>query len=106
MADDTAFDILNPFQTINIPIADWADGIKAWAISNRENIQPLKDALNWLITNIEQSLQGVPPVIMLVILGLLAWQMAGRRVGILVVACMIALGLLVVLTHLQFPLNI
>ena len=47
-----------------------------------------------MINNIEDGLQAVPPVIMLVIVGLLAWQMAGRRVAIIVVACMICMGLL------------
>ena len=35
---DTAFDWLNPFASVDLGIATWADGIKQWAISNRELI--------------------------------------------------------------------
>lgn len=88
------FDILDPFKSVHLPFAEWADGIKGWAISNRSAVQPVKDQLNWMISGIESWLQSVPPVIMLIILGLLAWQMAGRRVALIVVAAMIFLGLL------------
>ena len=94
MAKSEKFDFLNPFQSVNLPLADWADGIKAWAISNREDIQPIKNQLNSMINGIEDGLLAIPPVIMLLIFGLLAWQMAGRRVGIIVIICLICLGLL------------
>ena len=39
---DQGFDWLNPFASIDLGIATWADGIKHWAISHREMIQPIK----------------------------------------------------------------
>jgi hypothetical protein len=45
-----------------------------------------------MITGIER-LQAVPPLIMLVILVLIAWQAAGRRAAIVVAVCLVALGL-------------
>ena len=88
------FDWLNPFASIDLGIGTWADGIKGWAISNRDLIQPLKHFFDGVIIRIEAALQAVPPVIMLVLLTLIAWQAAGRRVAILVGCCLIALGLL------------
>lgn len=94
MADTPAFSLLNPFATIDLNIDGQADGIKQWAISNRSAIQPIKNFFDGMITGIESALQAVPPTIMLVLVVLLAWQAAGRRVAILVAACLIALGLL------------
>ena len=91
---DKTFDWLNPFASIDLGIGKWADGIKGWAMSNRSVIQPLKNFFDGVITGIEHGLHSVPPVIMLVILVLIAWQAAGRRVAILVFFCLMILGLL------------
>ncbi len=94
MADETTFDWLNPFASIDLGIGAWADGIKQWAISNREMIQPIKRFFESVIVGIEGALQSVPPLVMLVLLTLIAWQAAGRRTAILVAVCLVLLGLL------------
>ena len=38
---DKEFDWLNPFASIDLQIGERADGIKDWAIHNRELIQPI-----------------------------------------------------------------
>lgn len=93
MADKT-FDILNPFASVDLGISKHADGIKQWAISNRDLIQPTKRFLESMIVKVEAALQAVPPVVMLVILVLIAWQAAGRRVAIVVFFCLLILGFL------------
>lgn len=92
--EDEGFDWLNPFASIDLGIGTWADGIKDWAISNRSLLQPPKAFFEAVIVRIESALQAVPPMVMLLILALIAWQTAGRRVGILVAVCLFALGLL------------
>ena len=46
MADQTTFNLLDPFSSVDLGIADMADGVKQWAISNREIIQPIKNFFN------------------------------------------------------------
>ena len=91
---DKTFDWLNPFASIDLGISAHADGIKAWAIANRQVLQPMKNFFNDVIVSIEAALQAVPPMVMLVILVLIAWQAAGRRTAVLVGVCLIVLGLL------------
>ncbi|WP_236019343.1 ABC transporter permease [Fuscibacter oryzae] len=91
---DTSFDWLNPFASIDLGIASWADGIKQWAISHREMIQPIKRFFESVIVGIEGALHAVPPLVMLVIVALIAWQAAGRRAAIVVGCCLLVLGLL------------
>ena len=91
---DTSFDWLNPFAAIDLDIAGRTDGIKDWAISHREQIQPIKRFFDSIIIGIDKGLNAVPPLVMLVILVLVAWQLAGRRVAYVVAACLCILGLL------------
>lgn len=94
MADTEELDLLDPFSGVDLGIADWADGIKGWASANRDTIQPIKRALNDVINTVEGALQAVPPLIMILIIALIAWQTSGRRVAIIVTAALIGLGLL------------
>ncbi len=93
MAEDKSMNILNPFKSIDFGIADWADGIKTWATENRDVVQPIKWFVNDLIVGVESVMQAIPPVAMLGIIGLIAWQAAGLRVAAFVSICLILLGL-------------
>jgi glycine betaine/proline transport system permease protein len=94
MATETPFDWLNPFAAVDLNIGDRADGIKQWAIANRDSIQPIKRFLETIIVKVDETLQAVPPLVMLAILVLLAWQAAGRRVAGIVFTCLMILGFL------------
>jgi glycine betaine/proline transport system permease protein len=91
---ESTFNWLNPFASVNLNIGEWADGIKDWAMANRAAIQPVKIFFEGVITRIEAALQAVPPLVMLIIMVLIAWQAAGRRVALLVFACLTVLGFL------------
>lgn len=93
MADE-GMNWLNPFQSIDLGIGAWADGIKQWAIANRALTQPIKRFFESVIVQIEGTLQAIPPLVMLVVLVLIAWQTAGRRAALVVGACLMILGLL------------
>lgn len=88
------FNWLNPFASVDLNIAGRTDGIKQWAISHREQIQPIKRFFDNIIIGIDDALNAMPPTIMLVLLVLIAWQLAGRRVAWIVAACLTVLGLL------------
>ncbi len=91
---ENSFNWLNPFVSVDLGISAWADGIKQWAMSNREMIQPIKRFFDGVIVGIENALQAVPPVLMIVLIGLIAWQTAGRRAAWGVLACLAILGFL------------
>ncbi len=94
MAEDKSFNLLDPFTSIDLDIDGRTDGIKQWAISNREAIQPIKSFFDAMISGIEATLQAVPPLVMLVLVVLIAWQAAGRRVAVIVAVCLVGLGFL------------
>ena len=94
MNEDLTFNFLDPFSSIDFGIADNADGIKQWAIANRAIIQPIKSVFNEMIVAIDTALHAVPPLVMLILIALIAWQAAGARTALLVGACLVGLGLL------------
>ena len=89
-----SFDFLNPFDSISFPIEDWADGVKQWSFENRELFRPMREPLDWMINNIEAVLQNTPQTIVLLVIGLFAWQAAGWRVGGGVVGVLAAMGVM------------
>ena len=92
MAEKESFNLLNPFKSVDLGIADWADGIKTWAAENREVVQPVKWFVNDVIVAVEGIMQAIPPVAMLGIIFVLAWQAAGIRVAVFVATCLVFLG--------------
>ena len=92
MAEKESFNLLNPFKSVDLGIADWADGIKTWAAENREVVQPVKWFVNDVIVAVEGIMQAIPPVAMLGIIFVLAWQAAGIRVAVFVASCLVFLG--------------
>ena len=92
--DSNSFNLLDPFSQLDFGIADWADGIKQWATDNRGTIQPIKRSLNDGINSVEAALHAVSPVVMIILLTLLAWQLSGRRVAVIVCSALVVLGLL------------
>ncbi len=94
MADENSFDWLNPFVSVDLDLANRSDGIKQWAIENREAIQPFKIFLDGLIQSIERAFLATPPLVMLALIVLIAWQAAGRRTAIYVAIALTVLGFL------------
>lgn len=94
MADEKSFDWLNPFVSVDLDLAARSDGIKQWAIENREAIQPFKIFLDGLIQSIERAFLATPPLVMLAVIVLIAWQAAGRRTAIYVAIALTVLGFL------------
>ena len=94
MDEEPGFNILEPFDWLTIPLADWADGIKTWAIQNRALFQTIREPLDTLVNGIESTLLAVPTLIMLIIIAVIAWQAAGRRVAITVAALLLFMGTL------------
>ncbi len=86
--------LLNPFETYHFDLEEWAGGIKEWSFENRELFRPLREPLDWMINNIEDGLQASPQTAVIAAVGLIAWQVAGWRVGLGAVVLLIAMGLL------------
>ncbi|NEV61298.1 glycine betaine/L-proline ABC transporter permease ProW [Thiorhodococcus minor] len=92
---DTGLDLVHPFQDAVIPVGTWVDQGLDWLVENfRSVFQAIRWPIDATLTNIESALLSVPDILMLVIIGLLAWQAGGRALAIGSVISMALVGLI------------
>lgn len=82
----------DPFAHEWIPLQDWVETFVSWLVLHfRPVFSAIKTPIDTTLQTIESMLQSVSPLIMVLLFGLLAWQLVGKRLGL-----MTALGLLFV----------
>ena len=87
--------LLNLFECGKIPLELWvSDGLR-WLVDNyRPFFQAMKWPVDQVLRNFEWALGSVPPTLMLTIFALAAWQIAGIRLMLGVVASLFLVGFL------------
>lgn len=94
-APEHTFNPLDPFERSIIPLEDWVEQGLDWLVDNfRFVFQAIRQPIDWVLTGIEGALLGTPSIIMLAIIGLLAWQAAGPRLGIGATISFVFVGLI------------
>ncbi len=94
-AKEETFDILNPFHQAVVPLDTWVEAFLEWLVDGyRDVFQLIRAPVDWVLTNIQVGLETVPAPIMLVLIGLLAWQAAGWRLGLGAVLSFTFIGLI------------
>ena len=87
--------LLNLFECGKIPLELWvSDGLR-WLVDNyRPFFQAMKWPVDQVLRNFEWALGSVPPTLMLIVFALAAWQIAGVRLMLGVVASLLLVGFL------------
>jgi len=81
--DTGGFDWMHPFAHTHIPLDTWVEHGLEWLVSNfRPVFQAVRVPIDTTLHAIEASLQSMPPLLLIVIISLIAWQVAGRRLSI------------------------
>ncbi|MBZ8133711.1 glycine betaine/L-proline ABC transporter permease ProW [Afifella sp. IM 167] len=94
-APENHFNILHPFDFTIIPLNDWVETFLDWVVLHfRPLFQAVRLPIDWVLTSIQSTLLGVPALVMILLLGLLAWQAAGPRLGIGALAALTFIGLI------------
>lgn len=84
---------LNPFEFYTIPLDDWINQAIAFIVDNfRPLFQVIRTPVSWVLEGIQEGLLAIPPLILLLLLGLLAWQLAGWKIGLFSFLSLIGLG--------------
>ena len=87
--------ILNPFELYNLPLDDWISNAINFLVDNfRPLFQAIGVPISWMLEGIESAFLATPPIIFLLIIGLIAWQLAGRAIGIYSVIALTLIGLI------------
>ena len=94
-AEGQSFDILHPFREALIPLEAWVEAVLDFVVAN---FRPVFQAIRWpvdgVLSTIEAGLLSVPALVMVALIGLLAWQAAGPRLGFGAVVSFVLIGLI------------
>jgi len=90
-----AFDPWHPFNEAVIPLDQWVNTSLDAVVSNlRPAFQAVRAPVDAMLGTIESALLAVPPPIMLLIIGLLAWRAGGWRLALGSVLSFVFIGLI------------
>ena len=93
MDTDTPFTLADPFADTLIPLQDWVETFVSWVVGNfRPFFSLIKAPIDAALQAVDVAFNAVPPLMMVALLGLLAWQLSGRKVGIWTIIGMFVLG--------------
>ncbi|WP_423457426.1 glycine betaine/L-proline ABC transporter permease ProW [Ottowia sp. VDI28] len=79
----------------SLPVQDWINQGLNWFVGHfRPAFQALRQPVDALLGGVEAALQYPPTLVMIGILSLLAWQLAGARMAIATLVSLMVIGLL------------
>lgn len=88
-----AFDWAQPFDGAVIPLDEWVDSGLTWTVDNfRPAFQAVRVPIDATLNGIEHGLLAVPPLLMIALIGLIAWQASGRRLAFGTVLSLLVIG--------------
>ncbi|HEY9615021.1 glycine betaine/L-proline ABC transporter substrate-binding protein ProX [Allocoleopsis sp.] len=75
--------LLNPFQLYTIPLDKWITAVINFLVDNfRPLFQTIRIPISWVLKEVRGLLLAIPPLISLLLVGFMTWQVAGKGVGI------------------------
>ncbi|WP_085725119.1 glycine betaine/L-proline ABC transporter permease ProW [Pseudomonas sp. R37(2017)] len=89
------FNFLDPFQSLNIPLGSWVETALKYLVHNfREVFRSIRWPVDQVLDGVQWGLLSVPPLVFIIIAGLISWQIGGKRIAIFSVATLTGLGLI------------
>jgi len=89
------FSWLHPFKDAVIPLDHWIEAALEWLVLHgRPIFQAIRVPIDFILTSFQTALTVTPAPIMLIILFLIAWQLAGPKMGIGTLLSLIFVGLI------------
>jgi glycine betaine/proline transport system permease protein len=87
--------LLNPFQFLRLPVGTWVESFIEWLVSNfREVFQAIRWPIDQTLGALEGAIQAVPPIVVLIVVWLVGWQIAGIRTTIFALLALVAIGVM------------
>ncbi|WP_427983678.1 glycine betaine/L-proline ABC transporter permease ProW [Agarivorans sp.] len=89
------FDWMDPFREAVVPFDQWVETALNWLVEHgRPIFQAIRVPIDITLRSFETALVSTPAPIMLLILFLIAWQLAGRKMGIAAFCSLVTIGLI------------
>ena len=89
------FSLADPFAEKLIPFDTWVEDGLDWLVGNfRDVFQAIRVPVDITLTSMEAFLQSLNPWVILIFFTFFAWQMGGRKLGILSAVSLLVIGFL------------
>jgi glycine betaine/proline transport system permease protein len=106
-APEGGFDWAHPFDEAQIPLDVWVEQGLEWLVTNfRPVFQSIRLPIDATLKAVESSLQAMPALLLIVLLSLIAWQVAGRRLAIGTLLSLASIGLIGAWTEAMITLSL
>lgn len=80
---ETSFSLANPFEHELIPLEGWVETFIDWLVGNfRPFFSMIKAPVDATLQAVDVAFNAVPPLLMIMLFALLAWQLSGRKVAL------------------------
>lgn len=90
-----SIDWTHPFKDAVIPFDHWVETALNWLVEHgRPVFQAIRVPIDFILTSFQTALVSTPSIIMIAILVLIAWQLAGRKMGISTLISLTIIGLI------------
>ena len=87
--------ILNPFELYTLPLDDWIGIAVDFFVDHfRPLFQAIRSPVELILNFIESRFLSIPPLILILALGLITWQIGGRAIAIYTILTLTLIGLL------------
>lgn len=89
------FSLLEPFAREWIPLNNWVDEAISWAVPQlRPIFTAIRAPIEWILAAVEAGMSSLPPLLLIVLFALLAWQLAGKKLAVGTAIGLVFLGLI------------
>jgi glycine betaine/proline transport system permease protein len=86
-------DLLDPSKWLHVPVGEWVAGLVQWIVTNfRYIFQDIKLPIDFILSGFVAGLHDCPPLIFIVSVFLLAWQVANIRTAAFVAFALFAVA--------------
>lgn len=90
---ETTFSLVEPFNEAWIPLDAWIETLVNWIVANfRPFFTAIKAPIDTTLSTVDVAFNAVPPLLMIALIALLAWQLAGKKTGLGALAGLFLLG--------------
>jgi glycine betaine/proline transport system permease protein len=87
--------LLDPFQVLQLPVGTWVENLINWLVANFRHIfMAIRWPVDKTLDALQSTLLATPPMIILLIVWLVGWQMVGMRITAFVLLTLAGIGVI------------
>ncbi len=101
------FDWLNPFNGTLVPFDKWVEHALNWTVEHFRGVfQAIRVPVDGMLSMLENFFQAIPATVFIVLMALLAWQIAGKKLAFGTFVSLVLIGLVGAWSEMMVTLSL